>query len=83
MKVKELLSILKDGQYVEFNYIDDDGYITAYDIPMYIHYESEGYSPTIYTFLDREIVEIFSNIEMDGYDAGLDYLVVVLKREDF
>ena len=83
MKVKDLLKLLIDGQYVEFNYIDEEGYITGYDVPMYRHNESEGYSPTIYTFLDRAIVEIYSNVEINGYEVELDYLAVVLKREEF
>lgn len=82
MKVKDLLTLLPDGQYVEFNYIDDDGYITGYSIPMYKHVDKHLTDINVHPFLDSEIEEIHSNIEMDGYDAGVDYLVVVLKREE-
>ena len=73
MKVKDLLNVLIDGQYVELNYRDKDGYIKPYEIPLYIHGKRD-INITIYPFLDREIEEVYS--------VEYDYLSVVLKREE-
>lgn len=81
MKVKDLLNVLIDGQYVELNYRDKEGYITAYDIPLYRHGESDT-NITIYPFLDREIEEVYSNVETFAYEVEYDYLSVLLKREE-
>lgn len=90
MKLKDLLNVLIDGQYIELNYRDKEGYITAYDIPLYRHSDdiplyrhSEGdINITIYPFLDREIEEVYSNVETFAYEVEYDYLSVVLKREE-
>lgn len=81
MKLKDLLNVLIDGQYVELNYRDKEGYITAYDIPLYRHGERD-INITIYPFLDREIEEVYSNVETFAYEVEYDYLSVLLKREE-
>lgn len=81
MKVKDLLKILIDGQYIEFAYRDDSGYNTSYDIPLYRW--GEKYDVQIKQFLDREIEQIYSDFELDDWVGGsdYDYMVVVLKEE--
>lgn len=80
MKVRDLLKVLIDGQYIEFSYTDDGGYITAYDMPIYRW--NEEIDETIKPFLDKEIEQVYSDVEIDWWDeVDYDYMVVVLKEE--
>lgn len=80
MKVRDLLKLLIDGQYIEFGYRDESGHITSYDMPIYRW--NEKIDETIKPFLDKEIEQVYSDVEIDWWDEfNYDYLVFVLKGE--
>lgn len=79
MKVRDLLKLLIDGQYIEFNYRDDRGYITAYDMELY-RWDKDSNIEN-YPFLDREIEQVYSDCVEEYYDLTYDYLAVVFKGE--
>lgn len=84
MKVRDLLKIVFDNQYIEFNYIDEDGDFTAYDRPIYVYKERENIESKDYEYsdlLDKEVITIYSETVIDFGDVLYDYLVVVLKED--
>lgn len=80
MKLKDLLKIVSESQFIEFNYKDNEGYITGFDIPLYRHGESNV--DTILELLDFEVEEMYSNVECYNHEVEYDYIVVVLNKED-
>lgn len=84
MKVRDLLKIVFDNQYIEFNYIDEDGNLIAYDKPIYVYKERENIESKDYEYsdlLDKEIITIYSETVIDFGDIPYDYLGVVLKED--
>lgn len=79
MKVRDLLEVTDAGQIIEFNYIDKDGYFTAYDMPKYV--KGISHELDVYLLLDRDIDRLYSSYEGDYSEVEYDYITLVLKEE--
>lgn len=70
MKVRDLLKIVFDNQYIEFNYIDEDGDFTAYDRPIYVYKESENIEE-LFSFKAGEKIKIINPDSCEFYPGEI------------